>query len=133
MSIYLDEAKRLRAITDIHYNCAQAVVLPFAKALGLPEKEIYDLAVHFGGGMKMGATCGAVTGALMALGLLGIDAPAAANALCRKVKEAHDGMLDCRDLLRVNAQKGGEKKPHCDAMVYECVGLVEEMMNQSAH
>ena len=29
------------------------------------------------------------------------------------------------------AEEGGEKKPHCDAMVYESVALVEEMMRQA--
>ena len=128
MSTYLEEAKRLRAITEIHYNCAQSVLLPFVKAKGLPEKEFYDLAVHFGGGMKMGSVCGAVTGALMALGLYGIDDPKEANAFCRKFKEAHDGFLDCRDLLRISAERGEVKKAHCDALVYECVELVEKMI-----
>ena len=130
MSVYLDEAKRLRAITDVHYNCAQSVLLAFASEYDIPEKELYDLSVHFGGGMKMGGTCGALTGALMALGLLGIDSVSDANAIEKKVREAHDGMLECRDLLRVNAEKGGEKKPHCDAMVYECVGYVEQMLEE---
>ena len=88
-------------------------------------------AVHFGGGMKMGSVCGAITGGLMALGLAGIDSPADANAFCRKIRENHGGLMNCRDLLRRNMEEGGEKKPHCDAMVYESVALVEEMMRQA--
>ncbi len=126
MSKYLEEAKRLRGITEKHYNCAQAVVLPFALDLGMDEESIYNLSVHFGGGMKMGATCGAVTGGLMALGLMGVDQAADANAFCREIRRRHDGCLDCRDLLRMNMERGGEKKPHCDAMVYESVLLVEQ-------
>ena len=78
--------------------------------------------------LEMGSGCGAVTGALMALGLYGIDDPKEANAFCRRFKEAHDGFLDCRDLLRISAERGEVKKAHCDALVYECVELVEKMI-----
>jgi hypothetical protein len=37
-------------------------------------------------------------------------------------------MLDCRDLLRANAEKGGARKPHCDGMVFEAVRAVEEIL-----
>lgn len=127
MSEYLKRAEELRGITERHYNCAQAVLVPFAEDGGLTEETAYKIAANFGGGMKMGSVCGAVTGGLMALGLLGIDDPKAANKFCRKIKDNHNGCLLCRDLLRMNAEKGGQKKPHCDAMVYEAVKLVEEM------
>ena len=128
MSEYLDRAKELRAITQIHYNCAQSVAVPFAKTVGIDEDTAYRMAAHFGGGMKMGATCGAVTGAMMVLGLAGKGDLNTLQTLYRAVKEKHDGYLDCRDLLRINAQKGLEKKPHCDAMVYELVQLTEELL-----
>ena len=127
MSTFLEEAKRLRGTTERHYNCAQAVLVPFAKSLGIDEELAMNLSVHFGGGMKMGSVCGAVTGGLMALGLMGVDQAADANAFCREIRNRHEGCLDCRDLLRMNMERGGEKKPHCDAMVYESVLLVEEL------
>ena len=80
--------------------------------------------------MKMGSVCGAITGGLMALGMLGLDDPADANAFCRAVKENHEGYILCRDLLKINAERGGQKKPHCDAMVYEAVKLVEKMASE---
>ena len=127
-SFYLDRAKELRAITRIHYNCAQSVVVPFAGAVGISEDTAYRMAANFGGGMKMAATCGAVTGALMVLGLAGIDDVPLLHELYRKVRENHEGFLDCADLLRLNAQKGQPKKPHCDAMVYELVEMTEEIL-----
>ena len=131
MSKYIERAEELRASTQVHYNCAQSVIVPFAEDLGVSEEEVMRFAVHFGGGMKMGSVCGAITGGLMALGLAGIDSPADANAFCRKIRENHGGLMNCRDLLRRNMEEGGEKKPHCDAMVYESVALVEEMMRQA--
>ena len=45
-------------------------------------------------------------GGLMALGLAGIDSPADANAFCRKIRENHGGLMNCRDLLRRNMEDG---------------------------
>ena len=57
-----------------------------------------------------------------------VDDPQAANDLIRRVRENHNGMTDCRDLLRVNAENGGEKMPHCNAMIRECIGYAEEIL-----
>ncbi len=50
-------------------NCAQAVLLAFAEELCLSKETAAKIALPFGGGMARGETCGALTGALMALGL----------------------------------------------------------------
>ena len=50
--------------------------------------------------------------------------------LIRKVRENHNGLINCTDLLRVNAENGGEKMPHCNAMIRECVGYVEEILKE---
>lgn len=55
---------------DNKYNCAQAVLVSFAGQLGLSEDEALRVASAFGGGIgRQQLTCGAVTGASMALGL----------------------------------------------------------------
>jgi len=52
------------------FNCAQAVFLPFARDYGLGEEAGARIASSFGAGMgRTQATCGAVTGGLMAIGL----------------------------------------------------------------
>ena len=85
-------------------------------------------ATYFRGGMQMGSVCGAVTGSLLALGLSGVDDPQAANELIRKVRSNHQDMINCRDLLRVNAENGGEKMTHCNAMIRECIEYAEETL-----
>ena len=85
-------------------------------------------ATYFRGGMQMGSVCGAVTGSLMALGLAGVDDPQAANEIIRNVRQNHQGLIECKDLLRVNAENGGEKMPHCNAMIRECIGYVEDIL-----
>ena len=132
MSKYTDLAmKRRNVITPEGrpaWNCCQAVVSVFAEDAGYDEETCMKAATYFRGGMQTGAVCGAVTGSLLALGLAGADDPQVANDLIRRVRENHDGMIDCRDLLRVNAEKGGEKMPHCNAMIRECIGYAEEAL-----
>lgn len=131
MSKYMERARTLRAIEVPHYNCAQAVLLPFAPDAGVAEETAYQLAANFGGGMKMGSVCGAITGGLMALGLYGVDDPAVIQRYYQRLRENHEGLLDCEPLLARNSQLGREKKPHCDDLVFECVALVEQLLQEN--
>ena len=131
MSRYMEKARALRDAEDRHYNCAQSVLIPFAPDAGLSEEAAYRLALNFGSGMKRASVCGAITGGLMALGLFGAEEPAVVGTYYKRLREAHDGLFDCAELLRVNQQRGGQKKPHCDEMVYECVALVAELLRST--
>lgn len=52
------------------FNCAQSVLTPFREQFGLAEDQCLKIACAFGAGMgRQQHTCGAVTGALMVLGL----------------------------------------------------------------
>lgn len=128
MSKEMDIAVALRNATDTHYNCAQCVLCAFADKMGITEEEAFRMGAHFGGGMKMGATCGAITSGLMVLGMLGKEDVATAKRFVDVFRAHHDGVLDCAELLRVNAEKGNERKPHCDNMVYEAVAALEEIV-----
>jgi len=131
MSKYEERVLALRAAEDRHYNCCQSVLIPFAAEAGLDEETAYRLALHFGSGMKRGSVCGAIVGGLMVLGLYGADDPSVVGTYYRRLREAHDGLFDCADLLRVNQQRGGDRKAHCDGMVCECVSLVEELLKST--
>ena len=100
MSRFNQRASELRNDGSRHINCAQAVLLTFAPDFGLDEETANRLSACFGSGMK----------------------------LIRSVKEHHDGMIYCRDLLRRNAELNQPKKVHCDGMVYECVELTEKIL-----
>lgn len=130
MSKFSEKAKELRADSNVHYNCAQAVLLPFAEEIGISEQAANSVAANFGAGMKMAATCGSIAGGLMVLGLFGIEDPRVISDYYRRLKEKHEGMLNCAELLAINKAQGGEKKPHCDSMVFECVDLVEEILRE---
>ena len=49
--------------------CSQAILGTYGPALGLSREQAMKLASGFAGGMRLGETCGAVTGAFMLLGL----------------------------------------------------------------
>jgi C_GCAxxG_C_C family probable redox protein len=52
-------------------NCAQAVSSVFARDAGIPEEVVLRAATGFGGGVgHTGGACGAVSGAVLAIGLL---------------------------------------------------------------
>lgn len=134
MSRYQDRAMERRQIIGPDgkpaYNCCQSVATVFAEELGYDEEASMKAATYFRGGMQMGSVCGAITGGLLALGLSGVDDAAAVNEYYRKIRSNHHGMMNCKDLLRVNAEQGGEKMPHCNAMIRECIGYVEEILKE---
>lgn len=128
MSKFMKRAEELRMDPNVHYNCAQSVLIPFAEDKGISMNVANMISANFGSGMKMAGTCGAITGGLMALGLYGVEDKQDIMAFYRALRAKHDGYLDCANLLRINKEKGGTQKPHCDGMVYECVELVETML-----
>jgi len=51
------------------FNCAQSILSAYCTKYGLDRNTALKLATGFGGGMRLGKTCGAVTGAFMVIGL----------------------------------------------------------------
>ena len=127
MSKYLERTEELRKIENPHYNCCQAVTVPFAKECGMSEEQAYALAAHFGGGMGRASACGAIVGGLMVMGMLGHGDIETRNEYYRILRANHRGCLDCAELLKMNKEAGGDKKQHCDGMVFECVALAEKL------
>ncbi|WP_346663405.1 C-GCAxxG-C-C family protein [uncultured Merdimonas sp.] len=50
-------------------DCSQVVAGHFAQEMGMTTEEARKVSACFGGGMMCGETCGAVTGALMVIGM----------------------------------------------------------------
>ncbi len=103
-------AEDARANFDQGFSCSQAVLAAFAPQFGLDRETALRLAGAFGGGLsRAGETCGAVTGALMVIGLrygqvTVDDQPAkertyeAGQQFMARFREQH-GALKCRELL----------------------------------
>lgn len=104
----LTEAAADRLMDD-GFHCSQCVFPYAAHRLGMDKSEAFRLSAGLGGGCFHGDSCGAVTGAIMALGLVyGFDRPnaGAEDALLisqvrefeRRFLETHGSLL-CRNLL----------------------------------
>lgn len=117
-----EHSKALRADTQVHYNCAQSVVIPFAEDVGLTPEQANALGQNFGTGMGCGSVCGAVTGALATMGLLGMPQEKRSQLL-REFRQAN-GDINCAQLLKGAMERGEERKCHCDRMVEWCMNWV---------
>jgi len=117
-----EDAAALRNHPDIHYNCAQSVLIPFAEDMGITREQACALAANFGGGMGCGSVCGAVTGALMAMGAL--DLPVEKRTELMNQFRNKNGAVNCAELINLAAERGEPKKIHCDRVVLECVDFI---------
>ena len=128
---HMERARELRASVEVHYNCCQSVLLPFASELGLSEEQAMAIGSNFGSGMRHGGTCGALSGAMMVLGLAG-RSEQEASALIRQMRENH-GATDCAALLKASHDRGEVKKAHCDGLVYEMVTALERILSEQGN
>lgn len=124
---HLEHAKTLRNDPQgRHYNCAQSVLIPFAQELGLTEEQAYQLGSCFGSGMLHGATCGALSAALMVAGMKGCNTQQAA-ALIHQFRDDHQA-TDCAALLALAREGNIPKKDHCDGLVLEMVSKLDALL-----
>lgn len=90
-------------------NCAQSVLLAFLDELGINEEQAIRFASGFGGGIaKNGHVCGAVSGAVMVIGMKFADGNSSeeANAatyaklaeFLEKFRKEHKTIM-CRDII----------------------------------
>ena len=130
------------------FSCSQAVLSTYAPDLGLDREMAFRVAGAFGAGMaRTGQTCGAVSGALMVIGLeygqtQGEDKPAKEKtyALGREFLErfkARNGGVVCRELLGHDistpeemqaARDKGLFDSLCPRLVANAVEILEEIL-----
>jgi len=108
--LYAKPSVRALELFEAKYNCAQSVFAACATDEGLTEAQRLALSAAFGGGAaRQGEICGALSGALMALGemrgpVLAADPDAGRDAVYAKAKEmiadfrAAYGTILCREL-----------------------------------
>lgn len=131
------------------FNCSQAVLGSYSEQFGLECEKAFKVATGFGGGMRMGGTCGAVSGAFMALGLkygnsTAEDKEAKANTY-KKVEEytkrfkTRNGYVTCPELLGCDVttpegmKEAREKNLFssiCPKIVQDAVEILEEMLTE---
>ncbi|MBC8535935.1 C-GCAxxG-C-C family protein [Feifania hominis] len=131
------------------FNCAQAVLASFCAETGLDERTALAVAGGFGGGLRHGDVCGAVSGAIMAIGLThpyNTEGDAAAKGkIAELTREFHRRFLKshpaltCRELLGVDistpevlaeAQSSGLMKGRCPGFIGDAALLCEQLLNE---
>lgn len=130
MSDKQDRAAELKSRTgDAHYNCCQAVACVFADEAGMSEDTLRKLGAGFGMGMgTTEATCGALCGAEMILGLMkynGKPIRKDAAELYNAFKEKCGGVTLCKEL---KGSGTGKVICSCDDCVRNAVMLLEEVI-----
>ena len=131
------------------YNCAQSVLAAYAADYGLEKDKALSIAVGFGAGMgRAQEVCGAISGAIMVLGLSSgfteADSRDKINVVYAKVRRllddfsAKEGTVKCRELLEGCdlATEEGQKifkeqnlKEKCRRCVRLCCELLDKYGN----
>ena len=110
-------ARRALELHGMKYNCAQAVACTLAPLIGADEELCFRAAEGLGGGMGgLTETCGAVSGAAMAIGL--------ANSNVNDFREQNGSTL-CPELKGIKT-----KQPlrSCDGCIVDALQLAADAL-----
>ncbi|MBR0091214.1 MAG: C_GCAxxG_C_C family protein [Lachnospiraceae bacterium] len=128
-------------------DCSQVVIEAFSEETGLKKEEGYRIGAAFGGGMGVGETCGAVTGAMIVLGCLyGHDDTAHMEkkdvinakraAFLERFQKRHDS-FNCNGLLKHDIADPAEFQKileegllfdFCPRVAKDCMEIVQELI-----
>jgi C_GCAxxG_C_C family probable redox protein len=145
----LSRAEEAKKQFEKGFSCAPAVLSTYSEQLGLEKKLALKIACGFGGGIgRMGRTCGAVTGALMVIGLkhgqVNLADEESQKRTYTLVKEFVDkftalhGSIECRELIgydlsnsdeRKSARDSGVFKNKCPSFVYDSARILEDVLH----
>jgi C_GCAxxG_C_C family probable redox protein len=144
----MNNPERAVALFKEGFNCSQAVLAAYGEQFELKQELALRVAGAFGGGMgRMGETCGAVTGAIMVLGMKFGSATAGdlkarenAYAVVREFVHRFKGRnvsVLCRDLLDCDistpegikrAKEEGLIKKTCPKLVRDAAEILDQLI-----
>ena len=148
-----DRSKRALELFAQKYSCAQAVYAGCSTTQEVTETQRLAVSAAFGGGVAgVGEICGALTGALMALGDAGFDARAAdpiaarkavveqAHALTEEFRKAHfsircselTGCMHDTEAGKKAFEESGLRDSLCSKLVAYAAGRVDEILAAKA-
>lgn len=130
------------------FNCCQAILASYMDLTGLTEQASFDMGGGFGAGAQTGELCGAITGAVMTLGMLTpvdrqdpVGSKRRTGALAKEFQKRFRerfGELRCRPLLKSAVQASDETPVardmgltnRCDILIITAMEIIEEMRNE---
>lgn len=143
----MDKSENALLLFNQGFNCSQAVFSTFCEELGLDQETAMKISCGFGGGMRNGEICGAVTGAVMVIGLKygqskGEDKEAKQKTY-EAVKEftdrfkATNGSIICKELIDIDlshengikfAREKGVFTNICPKLIKDAVDILKEIL-----
>lgn len=143
----MDNADKAAIMFKEGFSCSQAVLAAYCERFGLDKEQAYKISTGFGGGMHLDQTCGAVTGALMVIGLKygrtrEDDVEAKMNTAKKEVEfakkfKARHGSIGCTELIGCNistmegyqeAKKKDLFKQVCPKYVISATEILDEIL-----
>ncbi len=103
-------------------NCAQSVLAACGKYTGLDRDTALSIAAGFGGGVRSGEICGAISGAVMAIGLVEQDKRKVA-ALARDCLESFRRDFGCVRCLELK-----QNRVSCDDLIAYGAAYMDNLM-----
>jgi C_GCAxxG_C_C family probable redox protein len=134
----MNAAQKAMHLFENGLNCSQAILTAFGEPHGIDSESAKKLGRPWGGGVgRMGRICGAVTGAIMVLGLAQSrkqDEAEARNDICSSVQELvrrfeqRHGTSVCKELLGADfSTEEGQRKIKEEMLVKKlCPKFVED-------
>ena len=107
------------------FNCCQSVLAAYSDLTGLSQQASFDMGGGFGAGAQTGELCGAITGAILTLGMLTPVDPQdlRCKPLLKAGIQATDATPVARDMALTN---------RCDVLIITAMEIVEEMRGENA-
>lgn len=145
----MNKAEEAKKRFEKGFLCAPAVLSTYSEQLGLGKASALKIACGFGAGIgRMGRTCGAVTGAVMVIGLkhgqVNLADAESREKTYKLVKEfinrfiALHGSIECRELIGYDLSNSGELKSaresgvfqnKCPGFVYDSARILEDVLH----
>ena len=148
----MDHKEKAVAYYKQKFNCSQGIFAADAVEHGVEEALALRLGTNFGGGARKGELCGAVSGALMVLGLLyghsergDAAAKASAYALAEEYMDRfirENGSVVCRELLGYDLSVPEQMQTirekdlfhvRCPEIIRSAVAILDELLTEQGN
>ena len=144
----MSKAEETKKQFEKGFHCAPAILSTYSEQFGLDKALALKIACGFGAGIgRMGRTCGAVTGALMVIGLkhgqVNLADQESSQSTYTLVKEFINrfttihGSIECKELIGYDlsdsselslARDSGVFQKKCPGFVYDAACILEDVL-----
>lgn len=123
------------------FNCAQSVISVFCEDYGMDKKTALKISGGLGGGFRSGDICGAVSGAVLVIGLkyghhTEGDFDTKQNCNAKTVEflsefKARNKAITCREILEcdISTPEGMEQAKNKNLFKTKCVDMVKDAVS----